>query len=200
MIFLWRTVLKPARCWFHYFYLQYGNTSLRTLSRGVWTRDLFRFFEIQPEEVMTSKRSWKKKLHEKGLVFCAETLLVSHIMIFSSATTASRYGVTVWHLVTCDRIGYTIGRYFTTCSLGVLLMFLHISFNEEDTVSSVWLKGCLAIDFPDLLARKWSRWNAMHVCRLVPSFLVVLCWRCFNDPFLQEHSSWTRCRSDHILD
>jgi len=64
-----------VRCCFYYFYSQHGNTSSRTLStRGMTARDLFRFFEIQSEEVTMSRAKMKEEdARERYGILCGDS-------------------------------------------------------------------------------------------------------------------------------
>ena len=139
----------------------------------MWARNLFRFCEIQSKEVTTSRAKMKEEtVREKFGILCRDSSrFTQHIMIFSLGTTASRYRRLHNHATPryflCDHIGYTIDHYFTTCSL----VFLYTSFNEEGMVSSAKLKRCRFSGSTDKKTK--VRWNAIHVCRFVLSFLAI---------------------------
>jgi len=114
----------------------------------------------------------EETVREKFGILCRDSSrFTQHIMIFSLGTTASRYrrlhNYASPRYFLCDHIGYTIDHYFTTCSL----VFLYTSFNEEGMVSSAKLKRCRFSGSTDKKTK--VRWNAIHVCRFVLSFLAI---------------------------
>jgi len=123
-------------------------------------------------------------------VLCGDSSCSQHVMIFSSGTTASRYGgrVTVRRLVTFDRIGYIVGRYFAACSRGV-----YIPRRWRRVFQAARLKGRLASIFLYLLARKRS------VVKRDARPLFLTCWRCFNDLLLWTMLGVSSIRTGHSL-
>jgi len=166
-------ILKLAWCWFHYFY--FIDTEIRACSLTLST--VFRVSAKSFSILWNTVEGSNDEPSEDERRDCARKVwyFVQRLFSFHTAyndlfvrnNRESLHNYATPRYFLCDHIGYTIDHYFTTCSL----VFLYTSFNEEGMVSSAKLKRCRFSGSTDKKTK--VRWNAIHVCRFVLSFLAI---------------------------